>query len=265
MEWALQNIDPLVLLQPALSISLSLGAVIWWWDRRSIRGVVLVLSAGAYFIAIGAKYAIQIPTIAAVETEFGTTSVGLGVYYGLQTVFLEVGLAYLLAVYATRSRGLKASDAVPYGLSLAFWENGVLLGLVSALNFGVLYLLLAGGGSEAATVYSQLVTSQPGLFQPTATLLPSILIATLERFSSLLAHLAWGMLCVFSAVSGKKRYLAYALPMGLLDATVPFAHLNIDLFEAGIFILSVGFIVVAWKAKSQLERGIPATSSVSKD
>jgi hypothetical protein len=52
---------------------------------------------------------------------------GLGLYYGLQTVFLEVGLAYVLAVYGVRRRGLKSSDGVGYGLSLAFWENGVLI------------------------------------------------------------------------------------------------------------------------------------------
>jgi len=249
----MQNIDPLVLLQPSLALAISLGAVLFWWRRRGFRGMILLLSAAAYFLAIAAKYAIQIPTLDAVEAEFGPTSVGLGLYYGLQTVFLEVGLAYAFAWYASKRWRLQSSDAVPYGLSLSFWENGVLLGIISILNLGALYLLFASGTSAGASAYSRVVAAEPGLFLPPAALLPSVLIGTLERVSSMLAHVAWGVLCVLSAVSGKKRYLAYALPMGLLDAFVPFAHLNVDLFEAGIFVLSVGFLVVAWRASRSIE------------
>ncbi len=248
----MQNIDLILLLQPILALVISLGALAFWWYRRGFRGMILLLSAGAYFLAIGAKYAIQIPTITLVVAKVGQTSISLGLYYGLQTVFLEVGLAYVLAWYAFRRWGLKASDAVPYGLSLAFWENGVLLGIISILNLGVLYLLFASGTSAAASAYSQVVAAEPSLFLPPATLLPSVLIGTLERVSSMLAHVAWGVLCVLAAVSGKKRYLAYALPMGLLDALVPFASLNTDLFEAGVFVLSLGFLLVAWQVGTKM-------------
>jgi len=240
------------MLQPILALAITLGAIIFWWFRRGFRGIILLTSAAAYFIALTAKELIQIPTAVSVESMFGTTSIGLGLYFGLQTVFLEVGLAYLFAVYMARTRGLKASDGVSYGLALAFWENGVLLGVISIVNLGVTYLLLAGGGSEANTVYNQLVTIEPAVFQSVTSLLPSVLIGTLERVSSMLAHLAWGMLCVFSAVSGRKRYLAYALPMGLVDALVPFAHLNTNLFEGVVFTLSLSFVLVAWKAASSL-------------
>lgn len=246
----MQNIDLLLLLQPALALAMSLGAVACWWVRRGLRGAILLLSAGAYFLAIAAKYAIQIPTVGMAGAAFGRASVGLGLYYGLQTVFLEVGLAYLFAIFAVKRWGLNKSDAVPYGLSLAFWENGVLLGIISMLNLGVLYLLLASGTSVAASTYSQLVASEPGLFLPPASLLPTVLLGTLERTSSMLAHVAWGVLCVLSAVSGKKRFFAYALPMGLLDALVPFASLNLGLFEAVIFALSLGFVLIAWRAAS---------------
>ena len=244
----MQNIDPLLFLLPVLAIATSLGPIIYWWYRRGLRGIILPLSFGAYFLAIGAKEAIQIPTIGLVVARFGQTSIGLGLYYGLQTVFLEVGLAYLFARFAVKRWGLSAKDAVPYGLSLAFWENGVLLGALSILNYGVLYLLLSGGTSTAATTYSQLVAAEPSLFLAPATLLPLELIGTLERISSQLVHVAFGVLCVYSAVSGKKKYLAYALPMGLVDALVPFASLNTNLFEAGIFVLSLLFLSVAWKA-----------------
>ena len=255
---AYPNIDLILMLQPLLALAISLGAVILWWLRRGFRGAILLMSAAAYFVAIGAKEAIQLPTAASVEAKFGATSVGLGLYFGLQTVFLEVGLAYLFAVYLARSRGLKVTDAVPYGLSLSFWENGVLLGVFSILSLGVTYLLLAAGGSEASTLYYQLVNAQPSVFLPPASLLPTVLIGTLERVSSMLIHTAWGMLCVFSAVSRRKRYLAYALPMGLVDALVPFASLNTNLFEGGLFALSLLFVVIARRvAKSQNEVPLP--------
>lgn len=246
------NIDPILFLQPILAVAMSLGAIIFWWNRKGFRGIVLLLTFAAYFVAIAAKYAIQIPTYAAVAAFFGLTSVGLGLYFGLQTVFLEVGLAYLIALYGARRRNLKTSDAVSYGLSLAFWENGILLGAVSILSLGVTYLLLGNGSSEAATVYSQLVTKQPSIFLPPASLLPSVLLGTLERFSSMLIHIAWGVLCVYAAASGRKKYLLYALPMGLVDALVPFASLNTLLFEVGIFILAVGFLLVAWRATEEM-------------
>lgn len=256
----MQNIDILIFLQPSLSIAMTLGGLAYWWSRRGLRFMVLVLSFAAYFGAIAAKYAIQIPTIGAAVAAFGSTSVGLGLYYGLQTVFLEVGLAYLLACYGARRRGFKASDAVPFGLSLAFWENGIFLGALSIFNLGVAYLLLASGSDQAAAVYSQLASTQPALFMPPATLLPLLLVGTLERVSSMFVHVAWGVLCVISAVSGRKRYLAYALPMGLVDAFVPFAPLNSDLFEAGLFVVSVGFLLIAWRAMvsaSSLARTVP--------
>ena len=62
------------------------------------------------------------------------------------------------------------------------------------------------------------------------------------------------MLVVFSAVTGRKKYLAYAMPMGLVDALVPFAGLNIDVFEAGIFTLSLLFMYVAWVFANQVNK-----------
>jgi hypothetical protein len=253
----LQNIDLVLLLQPLLALAISFGAIVYWWIRRGFRGMVFALSAGAYFIAIAAKYAIQIPTATSVEEYFGKVSVGTGIYFGLQTVFLEVGLAYLFARYAARRWRLQTSDAVPYGLSLSFMENGVLLGIFSIMNLGITYLLLASGTSAASAAYSQAVASEPSLFLPPSALLPLVLIGTLERVSSMLTHIAFGVLCALAAVSGKRKYIAYALPMGLLDALVPFASLNLDLFEVGVFALSVFFVLVAWRAYKDQPPSVP--------
>jgi membrane protein implicated in regulation of membrane protease activity len=188
-------------------------------------------------------------------------SVGLGLYYGLQTVFLEVGLAHVLAVYGVRRRGLKSSDGVGYGLSLAFWENGVLIGAFSLLNLSIVYLLIAYGSGAGQAIYTSVSAAQPAYFLPPSSLLPSALLGTLERLSSMLAHVAWGVLCVLAAVTGRRRYLGYALPMGMLDALVPFASLNVALFEGVVFLLSVGFALIAWRASREAGQKAPEAAN----
>ncbi|MDV3276877.1 MAG: YhfC family glutamic-type intramembrane protease [Nitrososphaerales archaeon] len=269
----MQNIDPVLFAQPILVIAMSVGAIWFWWRSRGFRGILLGLSAVAYAAAIAAKYTIQILTLAPVVAYFGRMSLGLGLYYGLQTVLLEVGFAYLLAFYGARRRNLKVSDSVPFGLSLAFWENGVLLGLLSLLNLSVLYLLLGSGTGDAQVVYNQLVSTTPYLFLPPLNLLPSVLIGALERVSSMLAHVAWGVLCVIAAATGNRRFFYAALPMGLIDALVPFASLDTNVFEAVVFLLSCGFLVVAYSATLSVSRGgaiqsepvQPAIAPASKD
>ncbi|MDG6898295.1 MAG: hypothetical protein JRN24_01010, partial [Nitrososphaerota archaeon] len=105
----MQNIDTIVFLQPVASLAIALCLVIVWWRSKGLRLLPFLLAFTAYFAAIAAKYAIQIPTVAAAESEFGKVSIGLGLYYGLQTVFLEIGLAYLFSLYGARRRGLRTS------------------------------------------------------------------------------------------------------------------------------------------------------------
>lgn len=244
----MQNIDPILFIGPSIALAASLGIVLYWWRGRGFRGTVLILGAAAYFLAIIAKVVLDYFLAGPVTSDFGTSSLEYAAYLGLETVVFEVGFAYAFAIYGVRRRGLKPSDAVPLGLSLAFWENGVLLGAFALIEYGAIYYVLSRGLGAAQTVYSQLMSAEPAYFYSPAALLPSVLLGSLERFSSILAHTAWGALCVLAAVTGKKRYLAYALPMGLLDSLVPFGAQNIDLFEAVVFVLSLSFVVVAAKS-----------------
>ena len=50
---------------------------------------------------------------------------------------------------------------------------------------------------------------------------------------------------MLSAITRRKRYLACALPMGLLDSLVPFANYNLPVFEAVVFVLSLAFVALA--------------------
>jgi hypothetical protein len=126
-----QDIDPLLLLQPALFIALGAGLVVYWRLKRKLTGMVLLFSLMAYAGAIALKEVVQAYTANGVFAAFGYVSWQTGLYYGLQTSFLEVGLAYLVARYAVARRQMDVSDTEGYGVSLAFWENAILLGALS--------------------------------------------------------------------------------------------------------------------------------------
>ena len=68
--------------------------------------MVLVYSLVAYAIAIALKEVMQNLPI-----NLTLNNPELGVYYGLQTVIFEVGLAYLIAWYALKQGKLERKDA----------------------------------------------------------------------------------------------------------------------------------------------------------
>jgi hypothetical protein len=241
----MQNIDPVLFVQPVVVIALSAGLIVYWRFRRRFAGSVLLFSLIAYAGAIALKELVQIPTYGAISSTFGSASIETGIYFGVQTSLFEVGLAYLVARYAVSRRSMGAEDAESYGISLAFWENGVLLGALTLLNLGVSYFLIADG-LLPASVYQTMVSSNPSLFYPPQQLLGPVALGIVERASSLLAHFAWGYLCVLAAVTRKRRYLLIALPMGLVDALVPLAvYVRLWELEAIVFALSLCFLIVA--------------------
>jgi hypothetical protein len=229
--------------------------LVYWYFKRRFHLIVLVYSLVAYAVAIALKYAVQIPTIAQVTEYFGAQSIALGVYYGLQTVFFEVGLAYVVVWYVVSHGMLDRKDAEAYGSGLAFWENAGLLGILSLINLVAYYSILSSNTSLAQTLYNQLNTNAPGLFAPAAQALTSVAYGTLERISSILFHSAWGYLCFIAVYLHKKRLFLIALPMGFVDFLVPFAqNLGIPLFEAIVFVLSVLSVLVAWYATRQFRK-----------
>ncbi len=130
----MQNIDPVLLLEPAAYIAISVGLILYWRAKRSFAGIVLLFSLIAYAGAIALKEVFQAYTYGGVTSEFGSVSWETGVYFGAQTSVFEVGLAYLVARYAVSRKMMAGADAEAYGISLAFWENGILLGASDALQ-----------------------------------------------------------------------------------------------------------------------------------
>ena len=237
------EIDPLYFLQPILSLGITGAVCFYWWRKQGFRGIVLLLSFGAYWLAILLKAVVNTVTASPVAQAVGSYGVVFGLYQGIQTVVFEVGLAYLFAAYGAKKFGLAKRDGVPYGLGLAFWENGVYIAVLASVQLLVIYAALMGNAS-ASSFYSQLQSNSPALFYGPAQALTLVAYSAMERTSSLMAHAAWGMLTVYAAVSGRKVFLAIALPMGLLD-TLTTLQISLAIFEPLVFIVSFAFLLIA--------------------
>ena len=134
-------------------------------------------------------------------------------------------------------------DAEGYGVGLAFAENGLLLGVLYLVNLITYYVVLSMNTSVAASLYDQLMNAQPGLFSQSPSVLPHVGLGILERVSSLFFHFSWGYLCVFAVALRKYRFLFLALPMGLIDALVPFTSV-IGLVEWELLLFGLGVLSV---------------------
>jgi len=199
----------------------------------------------SYFGAIFAKAVFQYLTYRPpLFPASGGNPYELGAYFGLQTVFFEVGGAYLVARYAVSRGMLKANDAEGYGISLALWENGVLIGGSLLVDYAIYYATLSSrSGAAAVQMFATLLVSAPSLFDPPSSALPLIGYAILERVSSLLIHFSWGYLCVLAAVFKKRIFLLVALPMGLVDFFAPFAgSLGAGAFEGLILAIALACV-----------------------
>jgi hypothetical protein len=245
----MENINPIFIIQPIVTIAIGAALMLYWYKKRHFHTNVWLYSLAAYAVAIGLKYAVQIPTIGLVS---GAGKVTLGLYYGLQTVFFEVGLAYVVASYAVKRSKMDRRDAEAYGSGLAFWENVAFLSILSLINLVAYYVILSGSGSIAELTYNQLTTAAPSLFASNSEALGLVGMGILERISSALIHIAWGYLCLMAVIYRKKILFFIALPMGLIDFLVPFANYAPLLFEVVVFGLAALSVFVAWYATKKL-------------
>lgn len=241
-----ENINAVYFLSPVIPVVVGFFLIFYWKAKRSFRWVILAYALLAYAGAIIIKAIFQSFTASYVIDTFGSVSVATGLYYGLQTSILEVGLAYVVARYAIGSKKMVESDAEAYGLSLSFWENVVLLGIISLFSLLSTYLTIAyGPAGIASTVRDELLKTSPALFSGTLPALKSVGLSVMERTSSLLAHFSWGFLVVVAVSRRKIIYLLLALPMGLIDALVPYAStIGVAKFEFILFGITVVFLII---------------------
>lgn len=242
----IENIDTVYFLGPVVVVAFSLGLVAYWRSKRRLTAWVLLFSVIAYFGAIGTKALVQALTYGPLDSAVGGNPWVLGPYFGAQTVFIEVGFAYLFARYAVTHGFLRANDAEGYGIALALWENGVFIAGLASIEYAVYYVTLSGSGTAAQQMFTTLSKDAPSLFYPAARALPLVGYQILERVSSLLLHFSWGYLCVLAAVYRKRLFLLAALPMGLVDFFAPFeSSFSLGAFEALIFAIGLASVGVA--------------------
>ena len=251
----MQNIDPIYFLTPLVVIGFSVGLVLYWRVKKRLSAWVLLLSLVAYAGAILLKVVFQSVTFKPFEAAVGGNTAALGVYFGLQTVVFEVGGAFLIAWYAFSRGKIRADEAGGYGIGLAFWENGVLLGGSLLLDYVLYFVVLSGGGSMAQQLYTTLVADSPALFYSPSAALPLVGYAVLERVSSLFIHFSWGLLCVLAVAFRRKLFLWLALPMGLVDFLAPLAgDIGLPAFEGIVFALSCLSLAVALASTGKARR-----------
>ncbi|MCL5440006.1 MAG: hypothetical protein M1595_03770 [Candidatus Thermoplasmatota archaeon] len=242
----MNDFDPVVFLSPVLAIIASILLLLIIRKKSNLRAVVIVFALISYAAAIALKEIVQYFSLIFIYNHFGKMSILTGLYFGIQTSIFEVIGAYLIALLVARKALISERDADAYGGSLAFWENAVLLGALPLFSLLVDYFLIASGSALGSLVYSELKASDPGLFYSPLSVLPDVLLGALERLSSILAHYSWGFLTLSAVVLKKKKLLYIAIPMGLIDALVPFEPLmGIDLFEGVVFAFSVFFLFIA--------------------
>ncbi len=221
--------DLLYLIQPLSIITVTSLLLTWYHRKKRLTPAVLGLSAIAYFVAIIGKVLLQ--NSLAAGGLLPSNSYALGVILGLETSVLEIGVSFLVAQDALEKRRMKIEAAPAYGMGLAFWENGVLLGV-----FALPVLVWAITSGKTALQYGS-----------PSVVLWLVALGTLERVSSILIHFSWGILTVVAAVSGKMKYLYVALPMGFVDALVPFApSLGLATFELIVFTISLASLLATY-------------------
>jgi len=260
-----QNIDPLYFLQPIVTIAFSAGLVTYWWRKRTFTRAAFVYSLLAYAGAIAVKVAVQVLTYTTFLARFGDNPAALGAYFGIQTVLLEVGGAFLVATWAVSRGKLNTKDAEGYGLGLAFWENAGYLGVLGLFTLVSIYLTLAMSSPISQQVYSSLISTRPDLFYPPSQALPLVGYGLLERVTSLLFHVSWGYLCLIAASMHKRMYFLLALPMGLVDFFVPFVGiLGVLAFESLLFVLGLGSLALTLLVTRSLRHRSGAENSSAK-
>lgn len=259
----MENINLIFIIQPIVVIVIATALMLYWYRKRHFHVNVWLYSLVAYAVAIALKYAVQLPTINFIINAFGASSIGLGLYYGLQTVVFEVALAFGIAYFAVKRGKLNKRDAEAYGSGLAFWENVGFLSILSLVNLFAYYVILSMGGSLAELTYNQLSTNAPVLFSPNLQALGLVGLGIFERISSTLIHVAWGYLCFMAALYHRRKLFLIALPMGLIDFLVPFAQSDLVLFEVAVFGLAALSVFIAWYVTRGLRKGTTENSNQS--
>ena len=189
-------VNPTQFLVPIVAIVVGVVPALYVRGRPRLLG----LAALAYFVAIGAKVAVELlfPSL------FDSPSVLTYLAFGALTFVFEVGFAYLFLLPIWNSeRNPDLHAGWTYGVYLALYENAVLLGLLPILSLVAVSfsnVQLTAGDPYSANVLS--------LAAPYA----------LERAVSLIGHATWGLIAYVAVWRRKAWNLLPLIPLCLIDS-----------------------------------------------
>ena len=233
------SINPLIILSPILSIIIGLIPVIFFRPN----GIIVFVSAIAYFLAIGLKAAIEFLS----SNLISSSPIYLqALFYGSLTAIFEVGLAFLIPlIFHKYFVEYTKRKAISYGAMLAFWENAILIGLAGLINIITLLVLQ----KYNPTLIQQAIHLQPILAYSTSQLLPLIGLGALERVDSFLAHASWGSLAYYYLFNKSRKFFLIAL-LGYGDALaiiMKYGIISLELGEIILFAISLLAFIVSYK------------------
>ncbi|EZQ11332.1 hypothetical protein CM19_00910 [Candidatus Acidianus copahuensis] len=180
-------------------ISLVVGIIPLFLVR--VRLSILGLGLLAYFVAIIGKVVVQFFTAKLI---LSYPPYIIGAYYGTQTLLFEVGFAFL---FVSLYKKITVRDAMGYGISLAFAENGILVGAISLME-GIITLLIFPTLPHPLQVMISEKVNIPVTYD---------IYHFMDRLGSLLAHTAWGVASVLYFVERKKEYFLIGLVGFIVD------------------------------------------------
>lgn len=214
-------VNPTFYLVPLLSLVIGIVPVLYF--RKD--GILFVLAALAYFVAIAGKIIVQ----GIFPAFFLRDSLPTYAAYGLLTAVLEIGLAYAFLHFYTGE--FKPWKGWAYGSYLAFFENAIYIGGLTLLTLLAYQFLVSGGQGQNPYASNYLLTSIP---------------VGIERIISFLAHAVWGYIAFFAAAKKKPFYLLLAFPLASIDSIAAWWNLTHAIsYELLIAILFVFVIALS--------------------
>ncbi len=213
----------LKLLFPLVSIIIGMLPVLAFKKKMSLFGI----AAASYFTAIVAKELIQVSFL----DSFTTPSIPTYLSYGVLTAVLEPGFAYVYLVLLKPK--LDVQLGLSYGAYLAFYENTILLGLLSFPSYLILNVPIS---------------------------LTLLISHVMDRLSSLTLHLFWGFSSTLSVLKRDIKYLLISMPYGMVDALAAYNDLTkaipIILLSSIIFLILISCLpIITYEKRSAKEYG----------
>lgn len=212
-------VNPTFYLVPLLSMAIGIIPVLYF--RRD--GLLFVIAALAYFLAIAGKVIIQ----SLFPVFFQTNTLPTYAAYGVLTAVLEIGLAYVFVLFYKGD--FRSWKGWAYGSYLAFFENFIYIGVLTLINLLAYQFLISSTAAQNPYTANYLVTSIPVGF---------------ERVTSFVAHAVWGYIAFFAATRKKPAYVLLAMPLASIDSIAVWWDMTHAISYPLLIAILLSFVIV---------------------